>query len=102
MKIQKKEALICVVFVALVGMAGAVLFRVQQNQKIGKPGLKMVDQLVFDETGKIVNTNTVALPEEVPGYESIPLPVSLVELGWLPKDTTYGRRKYRGLDKVEV
>ena len=99
---MKKVVIISVVFFLLVGAAGAVLYRVQSGQKLGKPGLKMVDQVVLNEKGGVVNTNTVALPEEVPGYESSTLPVTMVELGWLPPDTTYGRRKYRGLDKFEI
>lgn len=99
---MKKLLFLALVFIVLVGITGAILFRVRSNQKLGVPGLKMVDRLVHDEKGGVVNTNTVALPLEVPGYESSALPVTMVELGWLPPDTTYGRQKYVGLDSVEI
>ena len=85
---------------ASVGILALGLTRAQSNfLKLGAPGLRMVDQLVFDTQTNVVNTNTVALPEEILGLNSTPLPVTLEELDWLPKDTTYGRRRYESGDQ---
>jgi hypothetical protein len=48
--------------------------------------------------GATVGTNTVDLPLRVLDYVSEPLRVTREELRWLPKDTVYGRRRYRADD----
>ena len=79
----------------LVGFAALGLSRAKSSfHRLGAPGLRMVDEPVFDAASNIVNTTTVALPREILGLTSKPLPVTLEELGWLPKDTVYGRRRY--------
>jgi len=46
-------------------------------------------------TNKVLaGTNTVYLPQRVLTYDSQPLPLSQVVYDWLPKDTTYGQRRY--------
>ena len=81
-------------------MAGAVvvLRNIEQHRRIGEPGLVMIAGNVLDEAGRVVNTNTVALPERVLDYTSEPRPITAEELGWLPGDTTYARRVYTALN----
>jgi hypothetical protein len=64
--------------------------------------VKVVQQPIFDPDGKVARTNSVYLPERVLDYSSDPLPVTPVELNWLPEDTTYGRRRYRAPDGFEL
>lgn len=78
----------------LMGISAGVLLRMQHSHRLGSPGLLMVDGVVYDEEGGVVNTNTIALPDIVLDYESEQRPVAKAELSWLPKDTTYARRYY--------
>jgi hypothetical protein len=71
-----------------------VLGRIHQSHRLGEPGLRMVDEPVLADDGRVVNTNTVALPAVVLDYRSETRPISEMELGWLPADTTYARRQY--------
>jgi hypothetical protein len=82
----------------LIGGTALVLARLQQFQQLGVPGLRMVAEPVFSEDGEVINTNTVALPHRVLHYESRSVPISNIELSWLPPDTTYARRLYEGPD----
>ena len=85
-------------------MAGtAVLLSVfRSNQKLGNPGLRIIAQPVLDPEGNVVGTNSVYLPDFVLDYVSEVVPVTPLELGWLPPDTTYGRRRYRSPDGLEI
>lgn len=78
----------------LIGATALVLRQIDRHRQVGKPGLVMVAEDVFDEAGGIVNTNTVALPKRVLNYDSTNAPITKVELSWLPADTTYARRVY--------
>jgi hypothetical protein len=89
----QKWSLLAVV-VILTGITAAFLNQLQGQRKLGPPGLKTVHQPVYDSDKKIVGTNTIDLPLTVLNYTSKPLPVDQLELSWLPKDTTYGRRQY--------
>jgi hypothetical protein len=44
----------------------------------------------------------VFFPERILNLESKDLPITRVELDWLPKDTTFGRRLYRAPDGFQV
>jgi hypothetical protein len=85
-------------------MAGTALLlnRLKATQKLGTPGVKVVAHPLYDEKGALAATNAVFLPEQVLGFEGQDVPISRVELDWLPKDTTYGRRLYRAPDGFEV
>jgi len=78
----------------LIGTTAVVLRQIDQHRRLGEPGLQMTAELVFDERGGVVNTNTVALPQQLLGYQSTNAPITMVELGWLPLDTTYARKIY--------
>lgn len=98
---KKQPWLVFVVVSALVGGSGAFLNRVQASYRLSKPGLKMVDEPVYADDGLIewvVCTNTVDLPARVLDYTSRPLEVTFEEWDYLPKDTTYGRRRYVAKD----
>jgi hypothetical protein len=84
----------------MIASTAVSLERARGNMELGKPGLRMVDQHVFSEDGRIVNTNTAALPERVLEYTSEVRPIMTNELGWLPKDTTYARRVYQAPDRL--
>ncbi|MEO5802627.1 MAG: exosortase-associated EpsI family protein [Verrucomicrobiota bacterium] len=83
-----------VITLAMIGATAGFLFHIKGNQKLGKPGVLLGHIPLFDpETNKIADVSVI-LPENVPGYFSRSLPVSAMELQTLPKDTTYGKRRY--------
>ena len=98
---NQKWLLLSVVLLLMGGCAGLLLY-LQSHQKLGQPGLKVTQQPIFDPDGKVVGTNSVFLPVSVLDFSSRPEPVTHLELGWLPKDTIYGRRRYEAPDGFEL
>lgn len=83
----------------LIGGCATFLATVKSKQRLGNPGLKLVPQPVSVEGEKnLVGTNSVALPLKVLEYTSQPRPVMKIEMETLPKDTTFGRRRYVSQD----
>ncbi len=76
--------------VAAVGVLG----HSRSLHKLGPPGLKLVEQPVYDEGTNQIGSTTVALPSRVLGYRSQTRPITAMEVTWLPKDTTFARRFY--------
>jgi len=91
-----------VVGLALIGGTGVFLSYQKTHQRLGKPGVKLIPVPTYDSEGKVVATNTVYLPEDVLTFKSEILPVSQETLSWLPKDTTYGQRRYKAPDGFEA
>ena len=87
---------------ALMGLVAGSLLYLQSHQKLGRPGVRIVPVTIHDPDGKVVGTNSAYLPEVVLNFSSKPHPVTQVELGWLPQDTTYGRRYYTAPDGFEL
>ena len=94
----KKEVFVFSGVVALLVATTLILIRLQETRRMGLPGVRMIAQAVYDETGRQIGTNTIALPAKVLNYTSEVAPVTLMELKGLPGDTTYGRRIYRAPD----
>jgi Protein of unknown function (DUF3485) len=86
------------VALALIASTGVGLSRLQALQRLGRPGVKLVERLVYREDGETIGTNSVALPEQVLNFESREQPIAKVVWNWLPKDTTYAQRLYRAPD----
>jgi hypothetical protein len=74
------------------------LSRLQALQRLGTPGVKLIERPVYREDGAAIGTNAVALPEHVLNFESREQPIAKVVWNWLPKDTTYAQRMYRAPD----
>jgi len=98
----KPAILAMLVMLAMTGGVAALLGQLQAFQRLGQPGLVMIEEPVFDEDGEMVNSNTVALPHEVLNFESEPGKVTKAELSWLPRDTTFARRQYRAPDRFWI
>ncbi|MHB8522533.1 MAG: exosortase-associated EpsI family protein [Limisphaerales bacterium] len=99
---KRQSWLILLAVWALLGMSATVILRLQYGQRLGRPGLKIAAQPIYNPRGKIVGDHSVDLPERVLNYTSQPAPITDLELGWLPKDTTYGRRVYHAPDGAEL
>ncbi len=99
---MKREAkIVFLVALLLIGGTAVFLGRIQSFQKLGQPGVRVVPKPVYDPQGQIVGTNTIGLPERALNFVSEPVPVDQIVLNWLPKDTTYGQRRYRAPDGFE-
>jgi hypothetical protein len=92
---RSKWMLLGVVLVLTAGMVG-VLQRAKSLHRLGRPGLKLIQQPVYDVKTNLIGTTTVALPASVLGLRSRTMPISQMEVDWLPKDTTFARRLYEG------
>jgi len=86
------------VALTLMALTAVGLSRVQSLQRLGIPGVKLVERNVYREDGLVVGTNSVELPERVLNYESKVQPIAKVVTDWLPKDTTYAQRVYQASD----
>lgn len=81
----------------IVLMAG-LLVTIKGRQVLGAPGVKVVQAPIYDPEGKVAGKQSVGLPENLPGAQSMALPITRDELTGLPKDTTFGRRAYQLVD----
>jgi len=100
---MKRESwTILIVVLALLAGTASLLSRLKNNQRLGKPGVKVVAQKVYDAEGRLAGTNVVDLPERVLDYESIAEPVSQIVLDTLPRDTTFGQRLYKTTDQFQI
>lgn len=86
-------------------MTGAAWFLSHwgEFQKLGEPGVKVVHHDVYFHPTRdadlplemrFAGTNAVSLPEVVRGFRSEPLPLHQVVYEVLPKDSTFGQRRY--------
>jgi hypothetical protein len=85
---------ILAVGLGLMAATAAFLHHWQNLQRLGSPGVRVLAGEVRDTNGVVVGTNLVFLPEQVLSMTSTQLPLSRLELNWLPADTTFGRRRY--------
>jgi hypothetical protein len=98
---RERIKILCV-FLVVLGTAAFVLARTQSHYNLGKPGVKLGHVPLYDEKTNLVAQVSVLVPEKVPGFTSKMLPVTKLELNWLPADTVYGRRSYRSEDGLEM
>src|SRR5437867_10602218 len=96
MKKQKWKLL--AVTLVLIGITASFLVRLRSIQRLGPPGLKLSPEPLLSDDGSPVGSNSVYFPKHVLDYKSQAGVITTNELGWLPKDTTYGRREYAAAD----
>lgn len=99
---NRQVSLLVTVTVSLMALTAVLLNRLQAAQKIGRPGVKVIAHRLYDEEGELAATNAVYLPERVLGMEGTDARLTRLEMEWLPKDTTHGRRLYRAADGFEA
>jgi hypothetical protein len=96
---KKQQLVLLSIVLVLISATAAACAYVRSHRQLGLPGLKMLAREVYDTEGRVIGHETIDLPDKVLDYTaSTNLPVTLEELGWLPKDTTYGRRIYQAPD----
>ncbi len=86
----------------MMALCAGVLLRLQRVQKLGVPGVRVVQESIRNESGRIVADHSVHLPSNVEGFTFEKQPVTDMELNWLPKDTTYARGHYTAKDGFEA
>jgi hypothetical protein len=99
---NKSKWVVLAVALAMMAGTGGYLAKFRQRMHLGRPGVRVGPVQLFDEEGHLAATNGVLLPETVLGAKGSNLPVTRVELDALPKDTTFGRKLYRGRDGFQV
>lgn len=90
------------VVLGLMGATAILLVQIGAQQRLGRPGLKVVQEPTLDTNGVVVRSESVSLPSEVLDYTSAPVGITPLEVEWLPKDTLFGRRHYVATDGFEV
>jgi len=95
---SRAARMMTVAVAALILGAGALLEYLKRNQRLGQPGVRLVETPMFDEAGEKARDRSVDLPAVVPGYTSEALPMARLVLDWLPPDTDYGHRAYKSED----
>jgi hypothetical protein len=102
--------------IILIGSAFAIMAAValfvgnwQNRQRLGEPGVRVVNQIMYgmDVSPRGTNTfhfgtNGIYLPETVLDYESRSVPIMKVVLDALPKDTTFGQRFYTATNGFQI
>lgn len=86
-----------ILFGVALGMIAATtmyLARIRDTQRLGAPGVQVGPVPLYGSHGTVVADHSVILPDSVLGAKSTAVPIADVELGGLPKDTTFGRRRY--------
>jgi len=95
---SKQTKLAAMIAFVLMGACAITVARLSSMQRLGTPGVKVVEREVYRDDGELAGTNVVALPETVLNFESKDIPVAKVVSEWLPKDTVYGQRSYMAPD----
>ena len=100
---------------AVMLMVGAAVFLRHWGdlQRVGVPGVKVVrddlrlmpekvDATTTLESLQVIATNVVALPQRVPGYQAVEMPLQRIVYDTLPKDTVYGQRMFVAEDGLRI
>ena len=92
-----------IIAVLVLGMIGAAAWRLDSasaRQKLGVPGVRIVNEPIYAHDGgntnppMLLNTNRVYLPPHVLDYGSVPGTIASITTNTLPADTMFGHRLY--------
>lgn len=100
---MKRQPIILTVLALLLMGAGTMfLANHQKLQKLGIPGVRVVEAKIYDPDGNVAGEQKVPLPDRVLDYESKDMPIQHEVLNWLPKDTVYGQKMYKAEDDFSI
>ena len=85
---NRRKWILAVVALLMIGSAAVLLVRLKSNQRLGQPGVRTIP---LTESKNL----EVILPELVLDYTSVRLEQEPIVLRTLPKDTSYGQRRYQ-------
>jgi hypothetical protein len=97
---KKSKWLVLAVALGMMAATGGHLMNV--HLRLGAPGVKVGSGRIFNENNHLVAQQCVLLPEVVLGLQGSNLPVTQTEVDNLPKDTTFGRKRYLGKNNFNV
>jgi len=83
----------------IITCAVAFIFHVRSNQRLGLPGVRLENVPLILDSGNIARTNSVHLPLALDGYKTETVPVTDLEVNYLPPDTSFGRVAYMATDR---
>jgi hypothetical protein len=83
-------------------LTALALAHVQSLQRIGTPGVRVVPHEIYSDSGVLIGTNSIPLPETLPGYTSREARIAKTVSDWLPKDTIFAQRIYEAPDKFWI
>jgi len=86
------------VALGMIAATGGWLAGVAGRVKLGKPGVKVAPDALYQADGTLVSNRCVILPDEVPGFHCQKGGPTQTELTDLPADTTFGRNLYSNAD----
>ncbi len=88
---NKEKWIVFVATLLLIAGAAVVLVRFKAKERLGQPGVK---------TSELKGSQClrVELPETVAGFESEAIETPAIVTNTLPKDTSYGQRRYKSPD----
>jgi hypothetical protein len=99
---KKSKWLVLAVALGMMAATGGYLVKVHQRVRLGAPGVKVGPGRLFNEKNHLVAQQCVVLPEVVLGIKGTTMPVTQMEVDSLPKDTTFGRKRYLGKNNFNV
>src|SRR5581483_6824031 len=79
---------------AMMAATAALLARSTRKTALEPPGVKVSQVALYDEKGQQISKESVVLPTQLPGLTDCAIPMTSVEVGMLPRDTTFGRHGY--------
>ncbi len=82
------------VALAMMAATAALLGRSARKTALEDPGVKVSQVAIFDEKGRQISTQSVVLPDQLPGLTDRVIPITSAEVQMLPPDTTFGRHGY--------
>lgn len=92
---NKQKWILAVVTLLLIGAAAGLLGRFKTNQRLGQPGV-IIDPVTTNRS------QIVLLPERILDYESELVDQQDIVLNTLPRDTSFGSRRYQAPDDFWV
>ena len=86
--------ILAAIALAMIGASAWLVAGLASRQVLDAPGVAVAAVPLLDKSGKVVRSNSIALPKDLPGYTFEPTPISEIELESLPRDTVFGRGRY--------
>lgn len=89
-----RKWMIWAVALAMTAATAGYLARIRDRHRLGAPGVRVGPVALYGEHGEKVAAQSVLLPDKILGVPGNNGPITGPELDALPKDTTFGRRRY--------
>lgn len=95
---KQRANILTVLALGMIGLGALFVGRMASRQVLDPPGVKLSAVPLIGAEGRLVRSNSVALPSQLEGYRFETMMVSDLELSSLPPDTLFGRGRYTAAD----